>query len=319
VLEGSVSLQGRPAAPDASWVTDLVVSLTRSGESTLRYTFTPTTSDSGAFTLSGINPDTYQVRVKGRHTLQNMGMVSLSSGSNSVNLGQLREGDANDDNMITLLDFSLLAAKFGACSGYPNYDPMCDFNADGCTTIIDYSLLAGNFGQVGDIDTQSPSTEIEALSGEIAVLSAIASKSEVTVGATFDVILQVDTRDQHVDGVAAYLNFDPVILEVVSITAGDNLPVVITNDYQNQEGHINYAAGLLGSSTTGAFTLTTVTFRTIAATGETWLDFGMDMPRKSEVTFQGMSVLDYAEGCTMVIIGDAPMYEPRSHLPLLMR
>ena len=71
-----------------------------------------------------------------------------------VDFGLLREGDANDDNFVTLIDFSLLSGAFATCQGDARYDARTDFNADGCVTILDFSLLSSNFGQAGD--TNSP-------------------------------------------------------------------------------------------------------------------------------------------------------------------
>jgi hypothetical protein len=58
----------------------------------------------------------------------------------------LREGDANDDNFITIIDFSILAATFGVCEGSGGYDARADFNGDGCIAILDFSLLVWNIG-----------------------------------------------------------------------------------------------------------------------------------------------------------------------------
>jgi len=151
-LDGNVTLQGRPPAPHPHWITDLSVSLTIPGEGSPRYTFTPTTTDEGSFSLSNIEPATYEIRVKNSHTLQNLRTVALAADTNDVDFGVLREGDANDDNFVTLLDFSILSAAFATCEGDIRYDERADFNVDGCITILDFSLLSTNFGQAGDAD-----------------------------------------------------------------------------------------------------------------------------------------------------------------------
>ena len=150
MLSGQIALQGRPPAPDPRWATDLVVSLTVAGESTPRYSFTPTTSESGRFDLGGIEPDTYEIRIRNAHSLVNARTVALVPGLNAVDFGALREGDANLDNYVTLLDFSSLSTAFGLCASQPGYDAQTDFNEDGCTTILDFSLLSLNFAQAGD-------------------------------------------------------------------------------------------------------------------------------------------------------------------------
>jgi hypothetical protein len=75
-----------------------------------------------------------------------MQTVTLTGGSNTIDLGTLREGDANDDNFIMMIDFSILAATFGVCEGTDGFDERADGGGDGCILITDFSLLASNFG-----------------------------------------------------------------------------------------------------------------------------------------------------------------------------
>jgi hypothetical protein len=149
VLDGSITLQGRPAAPDPRWVVPLRISFTIPGEDTPAYEFTPTTDEDGDFTLTGIEARTYEIGVKQAHTLQNVQTVTLAAGSNTIDFGTLREGDANDDNAVTLLDFSILATTFGKCEGSTGFDGRADFNEDDCIALLDFSLLASHFGQAG--------------------------------------------------------------------------------------------------------------------------------------------------------------------------
>jgi hypothetical protein len=146
---GSALLQGRPAQPDPRWSVWLNVSLTIPGAQTPAYEFTTATDENGAFVVSGITPDTYDVRVKNSHTVRNTQTITLVQGQNTVNFGTLREGDANDDNFVTLADFSTLVSTFAKCDGDTGYDARADFNNDGCVTLLDFSLLAANFGQAG--------------------------------------------------------------------------------------------------------------------------------------------------------------------------
>lgn len=74
--------------------------------------------------------------------------MSLVTGSNSIDFGLLYEGDANHDNLISILDFSILSATFGKSQG--GYDEGADLNGDGCITPLDFSQLASNFGQSGE-------------------------------------------------------------------------------------------------------------------------------------------------------------------------
>jgi len=141
-LQGQVTLQRPDApAPNARWVVPLTVTVGSTVYST-------STDTSGYFTVSGITPGTYDICVKNSHTLSNRRTgVTLLSGSNAVvDFGTLREGDANADDFVTILDFSILATAFG----YLPADARADFDQNGYVNINDFSLLATNFGGHGD-------------------------------------------------------------------------------------------------------------------------------------------------------------------------
>jgi predicted peptidase len=144
-LQGSVTLQrpGQPA-PDASWSVTLTVTI--DGKQHVA-----TTDTSGNFTLAGLTPGTHEVRVKNSHTLANRRTVSLVLGTNTVSFGTLKEGDANDDNCVTMADFSILAAAF-----FPSYDAQADFNQDGYVNLRDFIMLRENFALCGDIEVTGP-------------------------------------------------------------------------------------------------------------------------------------------------------------------
>ncbi len=136
-LAGTVTLQGRGAAN-----VPLRVSLNNTQH-------TPTTDASGVFRLTNLSPATYTIRVKHAQSLAVTQSATLASGANTATFPLLRMGDVNDDNAVTLADFSLLAASFNRAPGQAGYDARADLNGDGGVTLQDFSLLAGNFNQVG--------------------------------------------------------------------------------------------------------------------------------------------------------------------------
>lgn len=151
---GHVALEGRSASPpDPSYAITGTLSLLLPGGGTA-YSTTVTTDYSAYFTATNILTGTYDLRFKGSHTLsRRLTSVLLASGDNTIDFagrGVLQEGDANNDNSVTILDFSLLRSAFSKCAGDAGSDPRTDFNQDGCTTILDFSLLRNNFGQVGE-------------------------------------------------------------------------------------------------------------------------------------------------------------------------
>jgi len=149
-LTGTVTLQRQNPAPDPSWSVPLTVELYEVGQATPAYSFTPTTNDNGEFTISGITPGTYEIAVKNSHTLQVVDTVIIVSGGNNHAFGTLLEGDANDDNFVTGVDFSILSNAFGTCEGETDFDDRADFNEDTCVTGVDFSLLSYNFQQSGE-------------------------------------------------------------------------------------------------------------------------------------------------------------------------
>ncbi len=108
------------------------------------YTYTPTADAGGQMTVSGFAPGVYKVLVRRIGFLQRVQELTLTSGNATTTFAELRAGNLNTDNTVSILDFSLLANAFGQ-AGQPS-----DLNGDGVTNILDFSLLASNFGQSGD-------------------------------------------------------------------------------------------------------------------------------------------------------------------------
>ena len=144
VLVGQVTEEGRPDPPDARWEITLTVKFSQTGSVVL--TETVQTDASGYFTITELLPGTYNVWVKHSHTLaQCEDGVEIEAGAlTTVDFGTLFEGDANDDNLIDIVDFSIWKSLFGGS------DPTADFNNDGLVDIVDFSMWKVNFGKTGD-------------------------------------------------------------------------------------------------------------------------------------------------------------------------
>lgn len=160
-IAGEVLLQSRGAAPGNDWVTPVTVNLWAVGAD--RNTATPvatynvTTSDNGTFEITGITPNSYDITVKGSHTLSKLtGNKLISAGAlTTVNWGTLIEGDAwgpgnQPDNLIDISDYSAILYAFGAQGGDPEWVETCDLNEDTVVDISDYSIVLYNFGQSGE-------------------------------------------------------------------------------------------------------------------------------------------------------------------------
>jgi dockerin type I repeat protein len=150
-IQGTVHLEGRPNPPNASWNTVVHVQLTATGTNLLLADVSPSTDSNGVFTVPCLSPGFVDICIKQSHTLQNcFTNIGLSPGTNVLDFGSLHEGDANNDNCVTILDFSILSTTFQRCTADTGFDSRADFNQDGCVTILDFSLLASDFQRCGD-------------------------------------------------------------------------------------------------------------------------------------------------------------------------
>jgi hypothetical protein len=64
-------------------------------------------------------------------------------------MGLMHTGDANNDNVVDITDFTSLRASFGKSCGDTGFDPRADFNGDCTVDITDFTLLRANFGTGG--------------------------------------------------------------------------------------------------------------------------------------------------------------------------
>jgi hypothetical protein len=132
----------------------LVISLTlrlQSGGPASEYTGM-TTDASGFFTVPvGALPNgVYNWRVKDPKYLANGGTVTLAGDVvNNVEMGLMRAGDANDNNVVESTDFTILKSSFGKSVGQPGYDDRADFTGDQVVNATDFTLLKNNFGTGG--------------------------------------------------------------------------------------------------------------------------------------------------------------------------
>jgi len=125
----------------------------------------------------------------------------------------------------------------------------------------------------------------------------------VTVGERFDVSLNVQQAGaQLVDGATTALDFDPAALQVVSITAGNALPITFQSTFNNTIGTLDYTAGTFFNFPAGTFTVATVTFSAGPVASTSSLDFHKVPTRQSDVTFGGASVLDGTTNGTVHVV-----------------
>jgi hypothetical protein len=107
----------------------------------------------GFFTVnvSSLAGGVYDWRAKGVRYLANSGTVSIPAAASTtqMDIGVMRGGDINNDNVVTVSDFGFLRTSFGSHVGDPNYNPNADFTCDGVVNVQDMNILRANFGAGG--------------------------------------------------------------------------------------------------------------------------------------------------------------------------
>ena len=148
-----VTFQGRGTPPSARWEVPLCVTMTEPLDGPVRHSYVLTSSVGGEVTIADVPQGVYDVRVCSSTSLINVCRArSLGAGSHTLDMSVLLGGDANQDGIINILDFSLLASSYGTSQGSPGYDSRSDFNGDGIINILDFSLLASNYRLTGPRD-----------------------------------------------------------------------------------------------------------------------------------------------------------------------
>jgi hypothetical protein len=120
------------------------------------------TSGLGVFGIANVPAETYTVRATypGYLTSEKTGIV-VDGVASTFDAGTTRllGGDATGDNVINILDVSLIISKFGqtglpvlsASSTCTGTDEMSDINDDGIVNISDLAITAGNWNKVGPL------------------------------------------------------------------------------------------------------------------------------------------------------------------------
>jgi uncharacterized repeat protein (TIGR02543 family) len=154
ILEGHVAFTGRGAAPDSKWIELFNVTLFEAGNlSHVIWAGNATTNDTGVFTITGLDPGTYDIGIKNWTCLSEVKTnETLTAGNTTVvDFGTTREGDADNNDHVNILDASSLVGAFGSSQGGSGWNAHCDFNREGNVNILDASALASNFGDHGDL------------------------------------------------------------------------------------------------------------------------------------------------------------------------
>ena len=110
-----------------------------------------TTSYDGSYTLMDVPIGTFDLTAKSSNTLRaKQENISVVEGETTSNVNfSLLGGDADGNNIITSLDFSIMRGAYGSKPGDENWNEQADFDGNGVVTSLDFSILRGNYGKSG--------------------------------------------------------------------------------------------------------------------------------------------------------------------------
>jgi hypothetical protein len=102
---------------------------------------------SNQFEIQSLLGGDYDVAMKAPHWLREV--LHLPAGGGPLAFS-LYNGDVNGDNVVNLVDFSLLSSAFRAVPGDPHWNPDADLNGDNVVNLLDFAILSSNFRRQGD-------------------------------------------------------------------------------------------------------------------------------------------------------------------------
>jgi hypothetical protein len=290
------------------------------GNATTAMEFATTSDNTGKGTLTLNKPlaaDDY-ICAKSATTLANR--VNQPFGQ-PVDFGTLLEGDSNDDNKVTVADYSIVTAG----KGIPG-DKRADFNRDGQVDTLDMQLLQPNLKQVSKCTLNATLGMLRRGmrdGNRDKVGFAISSlPTTLQIGENFNVTLRINaTETQPVVAGAGYINFNPTQLQVNSITPGTAFDVGLESSFDNTLGEINFAAGAWDNPlSTQPFDFMTVNFKLLQLGGEQSLSFSNTEERQTILATNGEDVTARDENGGVIIeslTGTVKPIEPPTEPPVV--
>ena len=215
-INGNAKLQGHGTNPASVNITIRPV-----GSKTVLKTFDVDITDGLFNILTDINPGTYDITAKAKHYLKAIARnVNISGSKEDVDFdpeitgivpGELRGGDCNNDNAVSLADFSLLSKYFGKT------DDSADINGDGLVNIIDFLIFSSNYGYMGvDGRSLAPSKPSDVGNNDSMKLIVYTDRDPKTIspGDEFEVYLRADSASK-MKGYSTILQYDTEVFHLV--------------------------------------------------------------------------------------------------------
>ncbi|HEX9990273.1 MAG TPA: SpoIID/LytB domain-containing protein [Chloroflexia bacterium] len=325
-LRVSVRWLGRQSAPSDSWVQPITLSLSDPASASIVGKYQSTTDHNGVAFFQGLPVGTYNVHVKGPHSLQSA-RASIVLSNNTTAEADMKaqiEGDVDGDNCVTVADFSVVQAMLGANKNTPGFNSAADLNNDGEVTLSDVSLLRSGFDMCGDISADG---QFSAMSTNLAPslapwlnperlprtlqMSLQTSGASVKPGGIVEVNIVAEAGAQPIDGASFVLHFDSAMLMPVdaagfsakAVEPGVELPSVMGNWVDAQGGAIGYSAGVLqGEPPQGSIVVAKVRFRVVGNQATTTrITFDPAPSSYMQMTNGGVNLLAKANDLTVSI------------------
>lgn len=261
------------------------------GEATVWYRFTPQVNGLLTANTFGSDYDT---------------VLAIFTGER----GALNQLVCNDDAKNTLQSSVALEVHAGEAYFIEVADYGVNISAHKSHALLLKTQTGGNLHLTLDF-TPAPEPTPSPATG--AVLAIAPSALTVRPGERFTVEVQVRTT-QPVEGAAAYLNFDPAVLQVASITPGGALPEILLNEVDNMQGRVNFSARALNAPfPEHDFIVATLALTATTDSPGSLLSFETTSPRQSDVTFSGRSILNRA------LNGQVQVVTSSLYLPIVVR
>ena len=147
---GTMTLNNTPVSTNIAERGGGIFSGSEGGTASITLNNSPVSGNTASKGVGGLANGTYAWRVKHPKYLANSGSVTLTGApTTSVEMGLMRGGDADNDNMVNISDLNILKNSFGRRIGEPGYDDRADFTGDERVNSSDFILLKLNFGQSG--------------------------------------------------------------------------------------------------------------------------------------------------------------------------
>ncbi len=146
LITGSVTFGDYPASTKPPVTVEFF-----NGSGNMVSTLTVTPNADGSISLEpDIAAANYTVRVRSAHFLRRAVTGVDASGGTASFSAALINGDANNDNSVTIADVNVVRAALGSSTGGATYNSNADLNGDGSVTIADVNIVRANLGKSGD-------------------------------------------------------------------------------------------------------------------------------------------------------------------------